>query len=483
MAEGDLCEEDVDQPHDEEGCTPLITACQKGLTQVVHFLLEKGADVTLCNHDDQTAVHLSGSVLQGELLAAATRCLSPQAQLLCAAWRGDLHSLQNLLKEPLDVNTQNRDGLTPLMLAVRDVDLFEGLGTLMVWEYRPVEVVRELLHHQAALSVCDHRGRCALHYAAQTPPQIHLSHPSPRVSLCSLQPKQRILLSHQNAHLSLRTEKPGMGYTRQTGFETDQRISLSFHTAAETLKAMRQEYQELEDRNSQGVSLPSLWDRGRRGDRLCSLDTGQGQVKMTGRSCQPMTPRAGGRGDSLNPNLTAPHPPQLSQSAPLLGEPLLDSGSMLRVRAHIQTRLGGSELDTEINGRRRSLPILCPRPVRTPRHLAPLDRGQREGTLLLGNRHPLPLKPITLLPLASMSKVKRERLSRRGSRGPRRAKGGSEESSSSSVSSQGSLDLEEEQQEEEDAEEEEEEEEDTESPGPRQTSHRKYREAVCFITL
>ncbi|KAG9349118.1 hypothetical protein JZ751_029438, partial [Albula glossodonta] len=97
MEEGDLCEEDVDQPHDEEGCTPLITACQKGLTGVVQFLLEKGADVTLCNHDDQTAVHLSGSVLQGELLAVASRCLSPQAQLLCAAWRGDLHSLQNLL--------------------------------------------------------------------------------------------------------------------------------------------------------------------------------------------------------------------------------------------------------------------------------------------------------------------------------------------------------------------------------------------------
>lgn len=43
----------------------------------------------------------------------------------------------------LELNKQNRDGLTPLMLAVRDVDLFEGLET--PWEYQPVEVVKELM--------------------------------------------------------------------------------------------------------------------------------------------------------------------------------------------------------------------------------------------------------------------------------------------------------------------------------------------------
>lgn len=43
----------------------------------------------------------------------------------------------------LELNKQNKDGLTPLMLAVRDVDLFEGLET--PWEYQPVEVVKELM--------------------------------------------------------------------------------------------------------------------------------------------------------------------------------------------------------------------------------------------------------------------------------------------------------------------------------------------------
>lgn len=42
-----------------------------------------------------------------------------------------------------DLNKQNRDGLTPLMLAVRDIDLFEGLE--LPWHYQPVEVVKKLM--------------------------------------------------------------------------------------------------------------------------------------------------------------------------------------------------------------------------------------------------------------------------------------------------------------------------------------------------
>lgn len=45
----------------------------------------------------------------------------------------------------MDVDTPNRDGLTPLMLAVRDVDLFESLKGRLPWEYNPLGVVRELL--------------------------------------------------------------------------------------------------------------------------------------------------------------------------------------------------------------------------------------------------------------------------------------------------------------------------------------------------
>ena len=50
-------------------------------------------------------------------------------------------------EEFLDINFPNQHGLTPLMLAVRDVDLFESLDMLTV--YRPVEVLSELLRHHA----------------------------------------------------------------------------------------------------------------------------------------------------------------------------------------------------------------------------------------------------------------------------------------------------------------------------------------------
>ncbi|XP_036401534.1 mitogen-activated protein kinase kinase kinase 19 [Megalops cyprinoides] len=468
IEDGVFSREDVDRPHDKEGCTPLITACQRGLTRAVHFLLEWGADVTLCNHSNQSAVHVSQPALQGELLVAVARSLSPQAKLLHAAWQGDLHSLQHLLgqKDLVDVNTQNRDGLTPLMLAVRDVDLFEGLEAQMSWEYRPVEVVQELLGIHAALGVLDHRGRSALHYAAQVQSALRdelvhllvesLSPQGPAtLSLGYFDPEEPSTNSTHSPlvhsfliQTSCSTEdlvglSECASFSKSRKARDDQRISLCFQRAAVTLREMRQEYQELEERSSRRTSLPSLWDRSRRGDRPCPLDTGQGLLKTKGRSCLPSSPRPKTRSEPVPLSLPVPHPPLLSQSAPTLGEPLLDSGSLLRVRAHIHTRLGGSEPEAKIHDRKGSLPSLYPRPVRTPKLLAPLDRGEREGAALPGFKHPLPLKPITLLPLASVSKGKRGRLSRRGSRGSPGARGGSEESSSSSVSSQGSLDLEE----------------------------------------
>ena len=50
-------------------------------------------------------------------------------------------------EELLDINFPNSHGLTPLMLAVRDVDLFESLDLLTA--YRPDEVLAELLRHHA----------------------------------------------------------------------------------------------------------------------------------------------------------------------------------------------------------------------------------------------------------------------------------------------------------------------------------------------
>lgn len=64
--------------------------------QVVGFLLEKGADITLCNYSNKTAVHVAKSDVQRQLLAMSG-IQAPQMQLLRSSWQGDLEQLQHLL--------------------------------------------------------------------------------------------------------------------------------------------------------------------------------------------------------------------------------------------------------------------------------------------------------------------------------------------------------------------------------------------------
>ncbi|XP_077009757.1 mitogen-activated protein kinase kinase kinase 19 [Tamandua tetradactyla] len=88
-------------------------------------------------------------------------------KLLQSSWQGDLEQLRHLLASEkfLDINFPNQHGLTPLMLAVRDVDLFESLNMLTV--YKPVEVLSELLRHCADPKLCDFSGKSAIHYVSQ----------------------------------------------------------------------------------------------------------------------------------------------------------------------------------------------------------------------------------------------------------------------------------------------------------------------------
>lgn len=72
------------------------------LLQVVEFLLEKGADITLCNYSNQTAVHVANCHVQRQLLAI-NGIQAPQMQLLQTSWQGDLEQLQHLLVSYIDV--------------------------------------------------------------------------------------------------------------------------------------------------------------------------------------------------------------------------------------------------------------------------------------------------------------------------------------------------------------------------------------------
>ncbi|KAL0963922.1 hypothetical protein UPYG_G00315390 [Umbra pygmaea] len=466
---GDCSWEEVDVPHNDKGSTPLITACQRGLTQVVHFLLRKGADMTLCNHSNQTALHVSPTVLQEVLLSANYRHLPHRTLLLQAAWQGDLHSLQKHLAQTdlVDVNVQNRDGLTPLMLAVRDIDLFEGLVGRLPWEHKPVEVVRELLTLSADLGVCDVNGCSALHHAAQIqspiknelilimlesirqpvptpldfqcfhPDELRLTFPGPSTS-----PAPGLIHSADTSEDAVETSECVLLLDRHEAISQNKRLSLCFQSTMDTLRDMRQAYQNPEKGGSQGSSLPSLWNRGR---QLGKLDPVPGMSKTAGSSgCLPVPSRPRGSSEAV-----AHHPALLSQSAPTLMEAVLDSNSLVQARVHIQNRLGCGGTEKISYGPNGNFHVLHPGPVRNPKMLAPLDGRHRDGGVLTSLKHPSPLKPISLGPLSSMpsstSKLRRQRVSRTIV-SPREApatRGQSEDSSSSSTSSPSSIDLEE----------------------------------------
>ncbi|XP_067372129.1 mitogen-activated protein kinase kinase kinase 19 isoform X2 [Channa argus] len=468
---------------EEQGYTPLITACRKGMTEVVQGLLQSGADLTLCDGSQQTALHISCPELRGKMLSWMSRPhLPPQTQLLQASWQGDLHSLQHLLAQTdgLDVNAPNSDGVTPVMLAVRDIDLFEDIAQQLPWEHRPVEVVKELLGLSADLQIQDHRGRSGLLYASKIDSTlkdeiIHMMVEALHCTALALNTysyQDLVSFGDLDMELDIKTlypnqltgpstvqtpthqcdflemlESPGCppASHHHKGLSQDKGIPLYFQNAMETLRDIREAYQDAERGSRRDFSLPSMADNSRRWSQ-------EGPVPSFGllsprTPSLPVPPKQRQRkrsvvsaSRSLPVLLSVAEPKQLSQSAPSITEPLLSSNSVMQARAHIQTRLGSHNT---ANDRKGSSSALHPR---TPKLLAPLDRSPRDDAAPLALKHHVPLKPISRSPLSSMTQLRRE-VSRGSSHtGSLTAKGGSEESGSSS-SCQSSIDLEDEDEE------------------------------------
>ncbi|XP_036966644.1 uncharacterized protein map3k19 isoform X2 [Acanthopagrus latus] len=485
------------EDEEEQGSTPLITACRRGRAEVAERLLRAGADVTLCDCSRQTALHASPPMLRGKVLGWMWRPhLPPQARLLQAAWQGDVRSLRNLLTQAdwVDVDVPNSDGVTALMLAVRDVDLFEGMATPLPWEYRPVEVVKELLGLSADLQAGDHSGCSALHYAANisSPLKDDIIHVMVEaLSLTDAAPMsllaQDLDSECEDSDIELDLESlcpdrstaasPTQTPTQQHRFllysstgevlespgyppksdhhkdlDQDKGIPLCFQNAMETLRDIRQAYQEAGRGSRGGLFLPSLSNNSRRWSQPDPAPSSG--LLSTRTSCLPVPPRHRQRTRSViaaSPSspglLSVAKSSQLSQSAPSIMEPLLSSNTLIQARAHIQTRLGSQDNVNEQKLSQGPLPTLHPR---TPKLLAPLDSRPRDIAALPALKHHVPLKPISRSPLCSRTRLRRERLSWGSPRtGPLSTKGGSEESGSSSSSSHSSIDLEDEEEEDE----------------------------------
>ncbi|GFR69154.1 SPS1/STE20-related protein kinase YSK4 [Elysia marginata] len=143
---------DIDAKDKRTGNTALIWAAKRGHSKIVELLLRNGADATLCNYEAQTALETAFSPVRTLLLDWLDKQPGNSEKLLLqAAWQGNLAVINRILRENprVNVNCQNSEGLTPLMLVARDTLLFERLSKQLNRYYSPVQVVEQLLEARA----------------------------------------------------------------------------------------------------------------------------------------------------------------------------------------------------------------------------------------------------------------------------------------------------------------------------------------------
>ncbi|RXM33971.1 hypothetical protein EOD39_1166 [Acipenser ruthenus] len=239
----------------------------------------------------------------------------------------------------VDVNVPNQDGLNALMLAVRDIDLFERLRALLPAEYRPVEVIKELLKNHIDPRVCDSSGKSALHYAAQLKSSIKEQVIQVLVDLMPLSDQQALLdlltFSKPLAN-GVRSFPPQKSIIlesftcmeeRKHESEEESECRKSKSAEAKTLQDMSQAYEELAEMSSQGISLPSLWQ---------GYNKRQEHASIPDETHLPSHPiRRNGRNKQQIPVFA------LSKSEPNIAAPLLRSNSLQDIKAQIQQRIFG----------------------------------------------------------------------------------------------------------------------------------------------
>lgn len=106
------------------GFSPLIVSCYSGNIEMVHFLIEKKADINY---------------------------VSPEGTALMAATvKGNSNLVHYLLKNGADTNLTNNSGITALMYAV---------------QFKNVSIVKLLLQYNVNKLLLDKEGKTAFEYA------------------------------------------------------------------------------------------------------------------------------------------------------------------------------------------------------------------------------------------------------------------------------------------------------------------------------
>ena len=87
----------IDVKEKRTGNTPIIWAAKNGHLKIVQLLLKYGADITIRNYDNETAIDVAKPGVRTALLQSVERAGCTPRHLLQAAWQGNIDVVQRLL--------------------------------------------------------------------------------------------------------------------------------------------------------------------------------------------------------------------------------------------------------------------------------------------------------------------------------------------------------------------------------------------------
>jgi len=138
----------------ENNNTPLYIACDKGFADIIHCLLEKGANPNIIGQQKCTpltlAEHHQHTSIVNDLISHGATNHTGKASILLACERGLLDVIVRLIENGADINAQDAKGDTPLHYAC---------------EQNYPEIVEYLIAYGANLNITNHDGRTVLHTA------------------------------------------------------------------------------------------------------------------------------------------------------------------------------------------------------------------------------------------------------------------------------------------------------------------------------
>ncbi|KAF8535425.1 ankyrin repeat-containing domain protein [Trichophaea hybrida] len=158
------------EARDQCGDTPLLCVCaaSQAYPKVIASLLSRGADVMAKGSNGDTACKPSHPIPEH---------LTHRGSVHKAVWRSDPEVVQLLLEANTDINAQNDDGETPLIIYATNIsghclNFFHSHGK---GRNLRLEVFKLLLDADANVNARDNKGRTALHALMSRPASRHMA--------------------------------------------------------------------------------------------------------------------------------------------------------------------------------------------------------------------------------------------------------------------------------------------------------------------